>query len=139
LKPYRVVFDTNILISAFIFGGNPERIFEEARTSGIRLLTSSSILREFASILQGKFEWNSPDVVEALSAIAYSSELIEPSIRLHIIKDDPDNRILECAVEGDADFIVSGDSHLLTLKKHDNIRIVNSKQLLELIEERQRD
>jgi putative PIN family toxin of toxin-antitoxin system len=134
LKPYRVVFDTNILISAFIFGGNPERLFEEARASGIRLLTSSSILREFASILRRKFEWDPHDVVEALSAIAYSSELIEPSIRLHIIEDDPDNRILECAVEGDADFIGSGDSHLLSLKKHDNIRIVNSKQLLGLLE-----
>ena len=134
-----MVFDTNILISAFIFGGNPERLFQEARASGIRLLTSSSILREFASILRGKFKWDSADVVEALSAIAYSSELIEPSIRLHIIEDDPDNRILECAVEGDADFIVSGDRHLLTLKKHDNIRIVNSKQLLELLEKRHQD
>jgi putative PIN family toxin of toxin-antitoxin system len=134
LKPYRVVFDTNVLISAFVFGGNPERLFDAARHSRIRLLTSSSILREFSLIMQGKFSWGQPDVVDALGAVSYVSELIKPTVSLHVVEDDPDNRILECAVSGQAAFIVSGDRHLLALKKYEDIRIVNSRRMLELLE-----
>lgn len=134
MKPYRVVFDTNVLISAFVFGGNPERLFDAARHSRIHLLTSSSILREFSLIMQEKFAWSRTDVVDALGAISYASELVKPALRLCVIADDPDNRILECAVSGQAGFIVSGDRHLLALKKYEEIRIVSSRRMLGLLE-----
>lgn len=127
---YRVVFDTNILLSAFIFGGNPERLFELARSKKIQLLTSSSILAEFATRLKDKFLWDDVDIAEAIKTIGYSSELIRPTQKLSVLRDDPDNRVLECALEGKADFIVSGDKHLLTLKEFRKIPIIKAAEIV---------
>lgn len=127
---YRVVFDTNILLSAFIFGGNPERLFELARAKKIQLLASPSILAEFATRLKDKFSWEDEDIAEAIKTVGYSSELIKPTQRLSVLDDDPDNRVLECAVEGKADFIVSGDKHLLALKEFQKIPIVKAADLV---------
>ncbi|MFZ3063101.1 MAG: putative toxin-antitoxin system toxin component, PIN family [Actinomycetota bacterium] len=131
---YRVVFDTNILLSAFIFGGNPEKLFELARARKIQLLTSPSILVEFATRLKDKFFWDDEDIAEAIKTVGYSSELIKPTQRLKVLGDDPDNRVLECAVEGKADFIVSGDKHLLTLKKFQKIPVVKVAELVSRLE-----
>jgi len=127
---YRVVFDTNILLSAFIFGGNPERLFELARSKKIQLLTSSSILAEFATRLKDKFLWDDVDIAEAIKTIGYSSELIRPTQKLSVLRDDPDNRVLECALEGKTDFIVSGDKHLLTLKEFRKIPIIKAAEIV---------
>jgi predicted nucleic acid-binding protein len=59
---------------------------------------------------------------------------VHPQERLAIIADDPDNRILECAVAGPADFIISGDHHLLDLENYQGIKIVNPARFLEAIE-----
>lgn len=127
---YRVVFDTNILLSAFIFGGNPERLFELARSKKIQLLTSPSILAEFATRLKDKFLWDDADIAEAIKTIGYSSELIKSTQRLKVLNDDPDNRILECALEAKADFIVSGDKHLFSLKEFRGIPIIQAAELV---------
>lgn len=131
---HRVVFDTNIFLSAFIFGGNPEKLFELARAKKLHLFTSPSILTEFADRLRDKFGWSEEDIVEAIKTVGYSSELVKPVRRLTILEDDPDNRILECAVEAEVDFIVSGDKHLLSLKEHEGIKIISAKELLSEIE-----
>ncbi|MDI6689685.1 MAG: putative toxin-antitoxin system toxin component, PIN family [Actinomycetota bacterium] len=127
---YRVVFDTNILLSAFIFGGNPEKLFQLTRSKKIQLLTSLSILAEFATCLKDKFLWADEDIAEAIKTIGYSSELIKPTQELRVLHDDPDNRVLECAVEGKAHFIGSGDKHLLALKKFQNIPIIKAAELV---------
>ncbi len=126
---YRVVFDINILLSAFIFGGNPEKLFQLARSKKIQLLTSSSILTEFATCLKDKFLWADEDIAEAIKTIGYSSELIKPTQKLRVLHDDPDNRVLECAVEGKAHFIGSGGK-LLALKKFQNIPIIKAAELV---------
>ncbi|HDP70368.1 MAG TPA: putative toxin-antitoxin system toxin component, PIN family [Actinobacteria bacterium] len=130
----RVVFDTNIFLSAFIFGGNPEKLFELARVKRIHLFTSPSILAEFADRLRDKFGWSEEDIVEAIRTVGYSSELVKPTQRLAVLEDDPDNRILECAVEVEAKFIVSGDRHLLRLGKYQGIEIISATELLSKIE-----
>lgn len=126
---YRVVFDTNVLLSAFIFGGNPEKLFELARRNKILLLTSPSILVEFASCLKNKFLWDDENIAKAIKTVGYSSELIKPTQKLAVVSDEPDNRILECACKGKADLIVSGDKHLLTLKEYQNIPIIRATGL----------
>ncbi len=126
----RVVFDTNILLSAFIFGGKPEQLFEMARSQKIRLLTSPTILVEFASLLKGKFNWEDEDITDAIRTIGYSAELIKPALKIRILGDDADNRVLECAQTGKADYIVSGDRHLLKLKKFQKIPIVKAADLI---------
>lgn len=126
----RVVFDTNILLSAFIFGGKPEQLFEMARSRKIRLLTSPAILAEFASLLKGKFDWEDEEIADAIRTIGYSGELIKPAEKISILGDDADNRVLECAHAGKADYIVSGDRHLLEMKKFKKIPIVKAVELI---------
>ena len=124
----RVVFDTNILLSAFLFGGNPGVLFEAVRAGKVRLIVSPSILAEFASILKNKFAWANADIRDAVAVIGCSAELIKPKQKLAILADGADNRVLECAVEGNADCIVSGDRHLLGLKEFRGIPIMRASE-----------
>jgi len=130
---YRVVFDTNVLLSAIIFGGNPERLFDLARFGEIRLVTSPPILLEFAHILKEKFAWEDEDITQAIEAIGYSSEPVSPAMKLEVVSDDADNRILECALTGKADFIISGNHHLLDLGEYEDIKIVSPKGFLKYL------
>ncbi len=131
----RVVADTSVYLSALLFGGPPEEILSLAREGGFEILVSSSILLELATVLKTKFEWNEEDVADAIRSVGYCSEMIKPGIVIKEVADDADNRILECAVEGGADFVVSGDRHLLTLGSFRGIRIVRARELLDLLAE----
>jgi uncharacterized protein len=131
----RVVLDTNVFLSALTFGGKPEVVFEMARSGKIQLVVSASILAELASILRGKFAWDDEDVREALMVVGRHAELVKPGLRLQVLEDDADNRILECAVEGRADWIVSGDHHLLDLKEFQGIPIVRVSAFLSIMGE----
>lgn len=129
----RVVADTNIYLSAIVFGGPPEEIINLARRREIQLLVSPVILLEMAGILKSKFDWREADVAEAVQSIGYCAELIKPSVVIDEVADEADNRILECAVEGHADYIVSGDHHLLELEAFRGIQIVSARELLNMI------
>ena len=126
----RVVFDTNIFLSAFTFGGKPELLFEMARAERIQLIISTSILAEVASILKSKFAWDDQDIRQALRVIGRHAELVKPGMRLRVLEDDADIRVLECAVEGHAEWIISGDHHLLSLKEFRGIPIVRVSDFL---------
>ena len=129
----RVVADTNVFLSALVFGGPPEEIMDLARQGQIELLVSSAILLELATVLKKKFDWHETEVANAIRAIGYCSKSVEPTSVIKEIKDDPDNRVLECAVEGRADFIVSGDHHLLELKSFRGVRIMKARDLLDTL------
>ena len=125
----RVVFDTNIFVSAFVI---PSSLAEKAILRIIEgkdvLLISREILDELLSILSKKF---SRDVEELSRLALYLTEIaitIKPRKRVTILKDDPDNRVLECAVEGRADAVVTGDKALLQLKSYRNIRIITLRE-----------
>ena len=121
----RVVFDTNVYVSAIVFGGTPEILFDMARSNEIKLLVSRPILLEVSRILFRKLKIERHTVLEAVSEIRRISELIVPKKRLHQIKEDePDNRILECALEGHADAIITGDKkHIRVLGQFEGIPI----------------
>jgi putative PIN family toxin of toxin-antitoxin system len=126
VKPRRVVVDTSILLSAFLVGGNPRTLFEAARAGKIRLITSPTILAEFASILKREFFWPDVDIREALMAIGRHVELVKPKRGLAMVEDEADNRVLECDSEGKADMIVSGDRHLLSLERFGSVPILRA-------------
>jgi putative PIN family toxin of toxin-antitoxin system len=130
LSGRRVVFDTNIFLSAFTFGEKPEVVFEMVRAGRIQLIVSTSILAELASILKSRFAWDDEDIREALMAVGRQAELVKPGMRLRVLEEDSDNRVLECAVEGHAEWIISGDHHLLSLKEFRGIRIVRVSEFL---------
>lgn len=121
----RVVFDTNIFISAFVIpGGKAEEVYLRVLRGDFDLCSSVAILTETAQKLREKFGWPEYQIVRLLKAISKVATVIKTRPHLHVLADEPDNRILECAVEAAADFIVTGDKHLLTLKNFQDIRII---------------
>ena len=132
----RAVFDTNIFISAFVVPGSQgERAFLLARQKRFELYTSVSILTETANKLREKFDQSAEDIRETLKLISRSVRIVKPAIKLDVLKDLPENRILECAVEADADLVVTGDRHLLKLKKFQGIPIIRLVDFLRMFPE----
>jgi putative PIN family toxin of toxin-antitoxin system len=131
----RAVFDTNVFLSAFIFGGKPEEAFQAARRGRCLLVVTPPILAEVARILTEKFEWDEEDIEDAIRTIGRVAEVEKPDEKFGVLEDEADNRILECAVAGNADFIVSGDRHLLSLGKFRGIPILRAAESLSRLEE----
>lgn len=120
----RVVFDTNVYISAFIFSGSrAEEAYELAVAGKVELFSSVPILTETARKLREKFSWNDDRITTALKHISKVSVVIKPGVHLEVLKDMPDNRVLECAQAAKAHLIVTGDKHLLDLKEYAGIGI----------------
>lgn len=127
----RVVFDTNIYISALaIPGGNAEEVYLLALRGRFELFTSVAILTETARVLQDKFDWIEDRVRHAIQEISRTATVLRPRPTLHLLKDEPDNRILECAMAAQAERMVSGDRHLLSLKRHNHCRIISLADFL---------
>jgi putative PIN family toxin of toxin-antitoxin system len=103
----RVVIDTNIVISALNFGGNPKAVLDLARKNRIHNTTSPFIINEVEKVLTQKFGWQMEVTQEALNDFRGFSHVINPSETFAVISYPPDNRILECAVAGRADCIIS--------------------------------
>jgi len=127
----RVVLDTNVYISALLFGGIPAEIIELGREKKIQILSSSSILLELAKILQDKFSFQRRMIFNVIAEIKRFSEIIYPKQKLNVIgKDKADNKILECALEGKSKYIISGDSHILELKEFRGIKILSPSEFI---------
>jgi putative PIN family toxin of toxin-antitoxin system len=129
----KVVLDTNVLISAILFGGKPRQILEKAIRGEIRLCLSEPILEELKGVLQrSKFDY-SPEMIQViLTELTGVSEFVNPSKTIDVVSEDPeDNRILECAVEAGANYVISGDFHPLKLSRYRNIEVVNAVTFLE--------
>jgi len=132
----KAVADTNVYISAILFGGKSEEIRKLAREGKVELLISEAMLAEIAGVLKRKFNWLDWQISEVIKDMRAITTLITPAFILSVIKEDePDNRVLECAVEGQASYIVSGDEHhLQPLKEYEGITILSPTQFLELFE-----
>ena len=128
----KVVFDTNILVSALVFpGGRADialrRIIEERD----RLLLSKPILDELLGILARKFSRDAEELAHVAVFLSDLSIVDKPRRKFAILADEPDNRILECAVTGDADAIVTGDKALLELKTFRKVKLLSRRAYLE--------
>jgi uncharacterized protein len=129
----RVVLDTNVLISGFVFGGRPEMVLQMASTRAFSLIVSAEILAELEGVLIEKFGWSRARAAMATRGIRQTAELVVPKLRLNDCEDPDDNRILEAGVGGRADVIVSGDKHLLRMKVYRGIEILTISQFLSLV------
>lgn len=115
----KIVLDTNVLVSAIIFGGNPRTIIESIIEGPVHLALSREILDELEGVLARKKFGMSPEIVRNISNELESlCEIATPTRRVTVTVSDPyDNMVLECAAEAKADYIVSGDAHLLEDRK----------------------
>ena len=132
--PCRIVVDTNIMVGAIMKPtGASNRILNMWIQGRLTLLVTERILDEYRTILSQK--WLKPDRVSELNRqMSEFAEVVDPKERVHEIKEDPsDNRFLECAAEGDADYIISSDQHLLTLQRFRRTEIVRPTQFLKRV------
>lgn len=130
----RVVFDTNVYISAFaIPGGNAEDAYLHATHGTFELVTSIFILTETARILRAKFDWSDDRVTRLLQSIGQTATVVKTRPHLHVLRDEPDNRVLECAVAAQADYLVTGDRHLLALQRHEQTTLISLGDFLSLL------
>jgi putative PIN family toxin of toxin-antitoxin system len=128
----RVVADTNVFISGLLFGGLPKSFLDLAFLGGFQLVTSDVLLDELEEKLLGKFRMSEPRVRQARQAFARHSTIVTPQIRLAVVHDDPDDdRVLECAIAGEAEFIVTGDRHLLRISTFHEIEIVTVREFMD--------
>lgn len=130
----KAVCDTNIYISAILFGGVCEEILELARRREIEIHISPAILSETLIVLKRKGA-SDQKLIQILAELNSLTTLITPKKKLSVIKEkEADNRILECAEEGKVDYIVTGDmKHILPLKRYKGTKIVSPSEFLELV------
>lgn len=136
----KVVIDTNIFVSALLKPQSKERyIYKLALNGEIQLFISQPMLAELARVADyPKFEIDPLEKETFLKNVSRVASFIEPKQRITIIKaDPPDNRFLECAVEVRADYIITGDTHLKSLKKYSETKIVSPSEFLKIWEAKQ--
>ncbi len=119
----RAVFDTNVFISA-LFGGVPEEAYQAALERRCTLVVSPALLAELARTLREKFHAPERDIVAYVKQIGRIAEVVRPGQSIAVLRDNADNRVLECGEAGRADLIVSGDQDLLRLRQYASIPIV---------------
>jgi len=138
MNRHRIVLDTNVLISAILFGGKPRRVLDLVISGSVDCTLSTGILDELKDVLQRpRFGFSADVCFHIIEELHGACDIISPSVSVDVIRSDPDdNRILECAVEAQAHFIVSGDRDLLDLGKFKKIRILSPADYLKEFEVR---
>lgn len=133
----RVVLDTNVIISALNFPGNERMVLELALRGRFQFFLSFFILEEVAGVLTRKFGWDGERTARAIQTLEHAAIVIEPPRLEEVIEGGhPDNRVLECAVAANADYLVTGDRrHLLPIGEHQGTTIVNAPRFLSLLVE----
>ncbi len=130
----RVLLDTNVLISAFQFGGTPFYIFEYVVSKRVIGVTSDELLVELLGVFRRKFQLDDDTIRLAEKKIRRSFRMVTPAVSLDVLDDVDDNRVLEAAVEGMCDYIVTGDTDLLRLKRYKHIMIVTPAEFLNIVD-----
>jgi uncharacterized protein len=129
----RAVVDTNILISATFWSGKPKQILNMIRRGQIRFLTSKILLDELKEILvrdDKPFGLSESEAANVLKELKNLAEIVEPRCSVSVCEHQADNRVLECALEGRAEWIITGDRHLLDLGAYEEIRIVTAADFI---------
>lgn len=133
----RIVLDTNVLVSAIVYAGKPERILELVVNEKITGYVSQFLLTELLKTLRTKFDLTEQELSRVDKLIREIFEISEPTVVPQIIERDPaDNQILALAERVEAHFVVSGDKDVLKVQFYKGISIVNPDQMLEICKNR---
>jgi putative PIN family toxin of toxin-antitoxin system len=128
----RVVFDTNIFVSALVIPGSlAEKAILKIIEGNDTLLLSREILDELLSILSTKFSRDREEISRVAVILSEMVEWVRPTQRIRVLRDEPDNRILECALFGKADIVVTGDKEMLGLGEYGKTKIISLRAYLE--------
>lgn len=129
----RVVIDTNVLISATFWTGKPKQLLNKARRGEVTLISSKILLDELKEILvraDKPFKLSENNARRIVNAVHDMAEIVQTKSKFSVCKDEKDNCVLECAVDGKAQWIITGDMHLLKLQSFQGIPIVRVTEFL---------
>lgn len=129
----RAVLDTNIIISSVFWKGNPYEVVRRGILGEYQLVTSAEILDEVADKLRVKFKFQEESIQELVDILLTHCQIVEPTAKFDVVRDKSDNKVIECAFDCKADYIVTGDPDLLELKEFRGIKIVTAKEFLEKV------
>lgn len=133
----KIVADTNVLISALIMGGKPRQLVLKIDGIDVKLISSKPLLEELISVLARdkiKKYVNSRDVGEFLKYLGKRMVIVEIRSRFRVIKEDPrDDVVMNTAYSAHADYIVSGDKHLTSLRIFKSIRVMTVSEMLKIL------
>lgn len=122
----KVVFDANVLVSALVFpGGRGEEALLRVVAEHDELLLSRPILDELLGVLSRKFARDAEELARVALFLADTGTMVRPRRRLAVLKDTADNRILECALAGRAQAVVTGDKAFLALEEYRGVRVLS--------------
>ena len=131
----KVVIDTNVFVSGLTFKGKPREVLDLIWRGDIETCISSFILKELEETLKKDFSWDRDQIKHTIEKIKARTILIQPKNKVSVIKENADdNRILECAIEGKVQYLISGDrKHLLPLKEYQGTKIISPSDFLKLL------
>ncbi len=130
----RVVIDTNVVVSALKFGGKPLLLLQECLTSpSIEMVMSHDIVQEVLEVMARKFEYGPRELLLTENLLTKNSSMVMPAKSIKIVRDSKDDKFVEAAVEGDAEYIISGDFDLLDIGSYKNIKIITVARFWEII------
>ena len=134
---FSIVLDSNTYISAFLFKGNQRKIIEDAIKGKFTVNISYKILAEIESVLKRPTFKLSPNHISLfIDEIGKLAEICNPSERIiNVCRDSKDHIILECAVESQSDYIVTGDKDLLIINEFRKIKIISSDEFIKMVDE----
>ncbi|MCF7837609.1 MAG: putative toxin-antitoxin system toxin component, PIN family [Candidatus Marinimicrobia bacterium] len=135
MTSFRVVLDSNVIISGFLFSGPPAHLLKCALHGSVQICISLAMLDEVRDVLQRpKFGLSSDQALTLIEDLHDLCQIVTPTTHVHVIVADPDdNAILECAGAAGAELIVSGDAHLLALGKWQGIDILRPADAIKRI------
>lgn len=122
----KVVFDTNVFVAALTLpGGRGDQAIRRIVEGEDSLALSKPILDELLTVLARKFSRDREELARVAVFLSNLGEIVEPAESLTVLADEPDNRVLECALAANAQLIVTGDRAMLALGEHQGVRIVS--------------
>ena len=129
-EPTKVTIDTNVIISALIFGGNSKIIVEKLLKREFVAFTSIQLVSELVETLLIKFIFTKEMILKLDALIVSNFVVVYPTKRINVARDIDDNRVLEVAVTSNSKYIITGDKDLLVIKRYKNIDIISPKEFI---------
>lgn len=129
----RILVDTNVFVSALVFGGKPTLVLQAVEACGIELVISDELEFELSDTLTGKFGWTSGRVDEVRQRLLRDAYRVTPTALTGIVRDQGDDHVLGAAIAAQASLIVTGDKDLLALDSFQGIRIVTPSTFIQLV------
>ena len=125
-----VLLDTNIIVSAVVYGGKPREVLDGVWQNMFKGVTSETLLAELREVIHKKFPFHKYELRHIEERIKEDFEVVKPRKTVDLLADKDENRVLEVAVTGECDFIVTGDKDLLDIKSYKKIKVVTPADFL---------